>query len=240
MRNHPNLQQSLVPRFFGGSSIEEAKKNCDGKKDLYILELGLHAKCKLYPSKVVFNDLEGGGYIDFEYEYIFSPTIGNIDNETLDYCISHYSNVEKFKETEIPDDLRQQVSDALIGDPYRYRVAMVSGSNFHKQWTYFSSEVGTKVVYVAVRNHRFDQKKNNETPDDDWYFSEDDEIIYENIVVAVLMKKNKILTIEEVPSVGEVFADADGDGFPEVIYQYEDSENTRRELTDLRPDKINR
>lgn len=232
----------LFPDDFGGSSIRNAKKYCNGKNDIYILELGAHAKCELHTSKVTFNNLGGvGGHIDFEYEYLFKPNLGNQEYEVLDYCISKSSKVEKFGKSEIPNETQTKIASALTKPPYRYQITkQKSGTNFQNSWTYFSSDIGTQVIYAVVVNSRFKSKENSETPDDDWYFSAEDEIIYKNIIIAILMKGSEIMVVKEVPSIGEVFADADGDGFPEVVYEYDGNENTHRELTDLKPDTTNR
>ena len=61
------------------------------------------------------------------------------------------------------------------------------------------------------------------------------EIFYPNLILGVLFKEKKVSYVKIVPSAGEVLADADGDGYPEVVYMYSDSENENRKLTDIKP-----
>lgn len=232
----------LFPDDFGGSYISKAEEYCNGKNNIYILGLGTHAKCELRTSKVTLKTLgDIEGHIDFEYEYVFKPMLVNIKGYVLDYCISKSSTVEKFEQSKMPNETQAKVASYLAKHPLRYKITkQKSGTNFKHPWTYFSSGIGTQVIYVVVVNKRFKSVENKEMPNDDYAFSDEGEIIYKNIIIATLMKGSEIIVVKEVPSIGEVFADADGDGFPEVVYEYDGSENTHRELTDLKPDTTNR
>lgn len=215
------------PTMFGGSDIVVAKKNCDGKTNLYLIQADQFAKCNYI--KLSKNEAEVE-YLDYAYSFKPLPKEWK-QGENIDYCVSNDSKIERFKKTDITNELKEKVLSIISKPPYGYKLSKAtSGNNFKKQWTHFDSEKGTNVVFVAVVNKDYKWK------DPDFYLEEKNgEIFYPNLILGVLFKEKKVLYVKIVPSVGEVLADADGDGYPEVLYEYECGENNCRVLTDIKP-----